>query len=101
MQSIDFKRIPEDAIVDLKMSARFYNTVVTALLAHSNITVDDLAKMLSELHTRSPETNQELITLILLELISGFEDGAEKQKLTISENISIDTISSQEDDHES
>ncbi len=101
MQTIKFKSFSTDASVDLKMSASFYNSVITALLNHSTMTIKELAQSLKELNTRSPKNNDELITLILLELAVGFEDAANKQGITKEDSVDVHTISSQEDDHES
>ena len=101
MPVINVKTIPKDAVVDLKMSSGFYNALTRALLGHCQMPIEDLSKMLVKLKNRTIDNNADFITLLLIELIHGFEQAAYQQDLLKDSEFTIDLDSSEEDVPES
>ena len=101
MSSVTVDTIATNIVVDLKMSSDFYSVLCKALIAYSDKPTSELIKMMKSLKDKKIEKPDDLILLILLELISAFEDGAKKQGHVEPKDITISSDSSQEDDPES
>jgi len=102
MSSITVDTIAANIVVDLKMSSDFYSVLCKALISYSDKPASELIKMMKSLQDKKIEKPDDLIVLVLLELISAFEDGAKKQGGHVKpKDLTISSDSSQEDDPES
>jgi hypothetical protein len=83
-QTIKYKTLPYDALVDIKISGTFYKQIVNLLTAlGESVPLDEFKEVLEKLKTNDPPKSIfELNVHTLVSLIYEIETKAEEQKKT-------------------
>jgi hypothetical protein len=94
-QTIKYKTLPYDALVDIKISGTFYKQIVNLLTAlGESVPLDEFKEVLEKLKTNDPPKSIfELNVHTLVSLIYEIETKAEEQKKT--KEIEIDSKTGQ------
>lgn len=91
MAKITYPTIPEDVLIDLKVSGSFYQALSQLILALTQeLSNEEYAACLDKIKTKEPASNaKELNILLMVSLLFSLEQGAKDQGLNKDVEIEI------------
>lgn len=99
MKKIEYNTIPNDALIDIKISGAFYAKLSNLLIKlASSMPEEEFKTLMSDFKdNKQPKNTTEFTIHILFSLIYEIENNAKKQNKIVIKEIDIDKLSSNVD----